>query len=125
MSCGCSSSNGRLLYACSGAANTGALADQVARRLTLLGEGRMTCLAGVGAALDGFMKAAVHAPENLVIDGCPTACGRKTFERYGLPCTAVVLTEHGVVKGETLITPEVVERVTEAVRLAHPGSCNR
>jgi uncharacterized metal-binding protein len=124
MSCGCSSGQKRLIYACSGAANTGLLADQVARRLTLMGEGKMTCLAGVGAALDGFLKAAVHAEQNLVIDGCPTACGRKAFERYELPCTALVLTDFGVVKGETLITPDVIEQVTESVRLAHPGTCN-
>lgn len=121
MSCGCAPGQKRLIYACSGAANTGLLADQVARRLTLMGEGKMTCLAGVGAALDGFLKAAVHAEQNLVIDGCPIACGRKAFERYGLPCVALVLTDFGVEKGATLIDGGVIERVAEAVRTAHPG----
>ncbi len=121
MSCGCSSREKRLIYACSGAANTGLLADQVARRLTLIGEGKMTCLAGIGAALDGFLKAAVHAEQNLVIDGCPMTCGRKAFERYGLPCAPLVLTDFGVEKGATLIDGGVIERVTEAVRTAHPG----
>ncbi len=121
MSCGYSSGQKRLIYACSGAANTGLLADQVARRLTLMDEGKMTCLAGVGAALDGFLKAAVHAEQNLVIDGCPTACGRKAFERNGLPCVPLVLTDFGVEKGATLIDGGVIERAAEAVLAAHPG----
>lgn len=115
MSCGCSSGQKRLIYACSGAANTGLLADQVARRLALLGEGKMTCLAGVGAAMDGFLKAAVHAEQNLVIDGCPVACGRKVFERYELPHVALDLTQFGVEKGVTVIDESVISRVTEAV----------
>jgi uncharacterized metal-binding protein len=80
-----------------------------------MGEGKMTCLAGVGAALDGFLKAAVHAEMNLVIDGCPTACGRKVFERYDLPCTPLELTQFGVEKGTTVIDEAVIARVTEAV----------
>ncbi len=121
MSCGCSSGQKRLIYACSGAANTGLLADQVARRLTLMGEGKMTCLAGVGAALDGFLKAAIHAEQNLVLDGCPMACGRKAFERYDLPCAPLVLTDFGVEKGATLIDAEVIERIAEAVLASHSG----
>lgn len=121
MSCGCSCGSKRLIYACSGAANTGLLADQVARRLTLMGQGKMTCLAGVGAALDGFVKAAAHAEQNLVIDGCPVACGRKIFERYSIPCTSVVLTDFGVEKGATLIDASVIERVANEVVKAHPA----
>ena len=48
----------RLLYACSGAANTGLLADNVARRLGKLGAGDMTCLAAIGAELSGFVESA-------------------------------------------------------------------
>jgi uncharacterized metal-binding protein len=47
-----------LIYACSGSANTGLLADQVARRLALEGNGKMTCLAAVGAGLSGFLESA-------------------------------------------------------------------
>ena len=50
MSCCCGSEkNVKLLYACSGAANTGALADQVWRKLKGSGVGSGTCLAAVGA----------------------------------------------------------------------------
>jgi len=108
MSCGCSSGKGRLVYACSGAANTGYLADQVARRLSLQGKAKMTCLAGLGADLPAFARSAVFAEENLVIDGCPTACGRLTFERLGLTCRSLVLTEFGVEKGKTAITEVLI-----------------
>ena len=47
-----------LIYACSGSANTGLLADQVARKLAREGSGKMTCLAGVGAGLSGFLESA-------------------------------------------------------------------
>jgi uncharacterized metal-binding protein len=119
MSCGCSSGKKRLVYACSGAANTGYLADQVARRLSLQGQAKMTCLAGVGAALDGFVRAAAVADMNLVVDGCPTACGRKIFERYELPCTPVVLTEFGVEKGATAIDEAVIARVVAELTAKH------
>lgn len=124
MSCGCSNGKTRLIYACSGAANTGYLADQVARRLTLMGEGKMTCLAGVGAALDSFLRGAAMAEVNLVIDGCSVACGRRAFERSGLPCTPVVLTDYGVEKGSTLIDAAVIERVSEALAPACRPSGN-
>ena len=119
MTCGCSSGKKRLVYACSGAANTGYLADQVARRFSLQGEAKMTCLAGIGAELDSFLRAAATAEMNLVVDGCPTACGRKTFERYQLSCTPVVLTDFGVEKGTTLIDEAVLARVTQEISLRH------
>ena len=42
-----------LLYACSGSANTGHLADQVARKLAREGAGKMTCLAAWARACRG------------------------------------------------------------------------
>jgi len=115
MSCGCSSDKKRLIYACSGAANTGYLADQVARRLSLQGEGKMTCLAGIGADLSGFLDAAGGAETCLIIDGCSMACGKKAFDRHGLPCTALDLTKFGVEKGVTVIDETVIQRMTETV----------
>jgi uncharacterized metal-binding protein len=115
MSCGCSSGKNRLVYTCSGAANVGYLADQVARRLSLQGQGQMTCLAGVAAHLDGFLRAAATAEMNLVLDGCPVACGRKTFHRLSLPCTSLLLTDFGVEKGSTAITEALITDMTARV----------
>jgi uncharacterized metal-binding protein len=63
----------KLLYACSGAANTGYLAGNVTRKLAKAGIGQMTCLAAMGAGLSGFVESARAAGTNLVIDGCPVA----------------------------------------------------
>jgi uncharacterized metal-binding protein len=115
MSCGCSSGKNRLVYACSGAANTGYLADHVARRLSLQGQAKMTCLAGLGADLEGYLRSASSVEMNLVLDGCPTACGRKTFERHQLPCASVILTDFGVEKGITVIDEAVISRVAEEI----------
>jgi uncharacterized metal-binding protein len=98
----------KLLYACSGAANTGYLADSVSRRLAKLGVGKMTCLAAVGAGLSGFLESARSAGENLVIDGCPVACGKKIFGNLGISFRHFLMTDYGVEKGKTEITTELI-----------------
>jgi uncharacterized metal-binding protein len=112
-SCSCSGENTtRLLYACAGAANTGYLADQVARKLNRDGAGDMTCLAAVGADLSGFIASAKESGKNIVIDGCPVACGKKIFESRGLSFKHYITTDFGVEKKKTEITPEIIDRVT-------------
>jgi len=110
MACSCGSDQEtKLVYACSGAANTGLLADQVMRALIRDKVASGTCLAAVGADLSGFLQSARNAARNIVIDGCPVACGKKIFENKGLPYTHFVLTEFGVEKGKTPITGELIE----------------
>ncbi|HCG63709.1 MAG: hypothetical protein A2Y31_10775 [Spirochaetes bacterium GWC2_52_13] len=114
MGCTCSCGGDctvNLLYACSGAANTGLLADQVARTLASDGKGSMTCLAAVGADLSGFLASARSADKNVVIDGCKVACGAKIFTEKGLPFEHYITTDFGVLKGQTPITAEVIETV--------------
>ena len=105
----------RLLYACSGAADVGHIADLVARRLSREGWGGMSCLSGIGADLSGFIESAREA-DNIIIDGCPVGCGKKMFEKNGLPYREIVLTQLGLVKGATPAEPAVVERMAESVR---------
>ena len=69
----------RLIYARSGAANTGFLADKVARNLAGVNGAKMTCLAAIGARLSGFLESAKSAIANIMIDGCPVSCGKKVF----------------------------------------------
>jgi uncharacterized metal-binding protein len=112
--CCCSSrATTRLLYACSGAANTGYLADSVVRRLARAGIGKMTCLAALGAGLPGFVESAKGVSENLVIDGCPVACGKAVFENLGIPCRHFVATNYGVEKGKTEITAELIGKTAD------------
>jgi uncharacterized metal-binding protein len=115
MACACSSGKTTLIYACSGAANTGLLADQVARQLAKDGKGSMTCLAAVGAKFSGFITSAQAADMNIVIDGCPVACGKKQFEALGIKHEHFITTNYGVEKGKTAITGEVIAETAEKI----------
>ncbi|HRX17298.1 MAG TPA: putative zinc-binding protein [Spirochaetota bacterium] len=110
-SCSCGVSCKPLLYACSGAANTGYLSDAVARKIMGNGNGSMTCLAAVGAKLSGFVETA-KSSNNIVIDGCPTACGKKIFDTHNLDYKHIILTDFDVQKGKTEITPDLIEKIT-------------
>ena len=110
--CGCGT---RLIYACSGAADVGAIADLTARKLSREGFGGMSCLAAIGANVSGFVESAKSA-ENIVIDGCPVACARGTLERIGVACTAHVLTDLGLVKGKAQITDAVVGEIADKIK---------
>ena len=57
----CCSGGVRLIYSCSGAADVGEVADRVVRKLRDDGFAKMTCLAGVGADLSGFVQSAKGA----------------------------------------------------------------
>ncbi|MDA3812534.1 MAG: putative zinc-binding protein [Spirochaetaceae bacterium] len=117
MACSCGNDNVvNLLYSCSGSANTGYLADLVWRNLKKTGVGSGTCLAAVGADLSGFIESAKVADENIIIDGCPVGCGKRIFENKGLPYKQFVITDFGVKKGTTEITPEIISRVTSEVQ---------
>jgi uncharacterized metal-binding protein len=82
--CGSDKKRTVLIYACSGGANVGEIADRAARELMLAGEGTMFCLAGLGADIPGMVQTARDADANLVIDGCPMDCAKKTFDRHGI-----------------------------------------
>lgn len=114
-SCACGGGSVRLLYACSGAANTGLLADRAARRLARFGAGKMTCLGSMGAGVTGFIESARGADANVVIDGCPIACGAKIFRDLKIPFRHFKTTDFGVEKGKTEITDELVGKVTFAI----------
>lgn len=112
----CTSGLNVLFYSCSGAANTGYLADQIARKLFAGGVGKMTCLAAVGAGNSGYVEAARTADLVVVIDGCPVSCGKQIMDRLGIRHLHVATTDLGIEKGKTAITADVIDSVTEQVR---------
>jgi uncharacterized metal-binding protein len=114
--CCCGSDKVTLVYACSGAANTGLLADRVARIITKDICGKMTCLAALEAELPGFIESARSATKNVVIDGCPVACGKKIFEKLGLEFSHYMTTDFGIEKGKTEITEKVVSEVKDRIK---------
>jgi len=115
--CNCGSNDVALIYTCSGAANTGYLADAVSRKLMKDCAGKMTCLAAMGAGLSGFIESAKCAEKNIVIDGCPVACGKKIFDKLGLDYLYFITTDEGVEKNKTEITQEVIDRVSGAIKV--------
>jgi len=106
--CCCGEKKVKLIYSCSGAANTGYLADAVSRKLTESLVGNMTCLAAIAAEFSGFIESAKCA-RNIIIDGCAIGCGEKVFEKKGLPYERIVMTDFGVKKGKTEISQEVID----------------
>lgn len=115
----CCSTGTQLIYSCSGAADVGEIADRVVRKLRSEGLARMTCLAGVSAGLSGYVQSAKGADVNITIDGCSVACAKKTIERIGVKPISYVLTDFGLVKGESPVTEKVIAKMCEKIKSAH------
>ena len=109
-----------LLYACSGAANVAEIADRAARELMFAGQGKMFCLAGLGADIPGMIQTARDADVNVVVDGCPMDCARKTFDRCGLGnYLPVRVTDLGIEKAKGVrATDDQIATVMAHVRQA-------
>jgi len=107
----------KLIFACSGAADVGHVADLAARKLTTEGAGKMFCLAGIGGRVSGIVETAKTASAILAIDGCPLDCARKTLEEAGFAqFEHLRLSDLGMEKGTTA-APENVDRVAAQGRM--------
>lgn len=112
--CACSSAP-KLIFACSGAADVGAVADQAARKLTRDGAGKMFCLAGIGGRISGIVKSTEAASAILAIDGCPINCAKQTLIEAGFSqFSHVQLDDLGMKKGATPVTDDNIEKVAQA-----------
>jgi len=76
---GCCGGAPRLVFACSGASDVGAVADQAARRVSRMKLASMGCLAAVANRLDFAMDPVRAAERIIVIDGCPENCAKLTM----------------------------------------------
>ncbi|MDH4203383.1 MAG: putative zinc-binding protein [Phycisphaerae bacterium] len=100
-----------LVFACSGAADVGAVADQAARKMTQQGYGQMFCLAGIGGGVEPILKKAAAAQKILAIDGCPLNCVKHCLEKTGFEqFSHMQLADIGMEKGKTPATDENIER---------------
>ncbi len=115
MSNGCSCTSGaKLIFACSGAADVGAVADQAARKLTREGQGKMFCMAGIGGRVSGIMKTTEAADAILAIDGCPLNCVKSSLEQAGFTnFKHLQMADLGLVKGQTSVDDEAIAKVAE------------
>ena len=110
-SCQCGSAP-KLIFACSGAADVGKLADLAARELTAEGVGRMFCLAGIGGRVSGIVETTRSAQAVLAIDGCPLDCAKKTLENAGFQEFAYIrLSDLGFEKGKTTVSQQAISTV--------------
>jgi uncharacterized metal-binding protein len=105
----------KLIFACSGAADVGAIADQAARKLTKDGAGRMFCLAGIGGRVSGIMATTAAASKVLAIDGCPLNCVKLALEQASFSgFEHLQLADIGMEKGKTPMSSEAVDRAAAA-----------
>jgi uncharacterized metal-binding protein len=108
----CCGAAAQIIFACSGSADVGKLADLAARKLMEDGVGKMSCLAGVGGRVKAIMETTQAAQAILAIDGCPLQCARNTLEQAGFKkFEHVCLSDLHMTKGQTPVTEEVVAKV--------------
>lgn len=82
--CCCATGVPTLIFACAGSSNVGQLTNSLALRLAHENVGTMSCLAGVGAHLSGFVVPAKDCERLVVLDGCEHRCALKTLEHVEL-----------------------------------------
>ena len=112
--CACSAAP-KLIFACSGAADVGALSDQAARKLTREGAGKMYCLAGIGGRVSGILKTTETAARILAIDGCPLNCVKNCLEQAGFTkFEHLQLADLGLDKGKSPVNDENIATVCGA-----------
>ena len=104
----------KLVFACSGAADVGAVADQAARKLAKAGKGKMFCTVGLGGKVESILETTRAASTILAIDGCPLDCTKRSLAEAGFDqCLHLRVTDLGMTKGETEISDANVSKVAE------------
>lgn len=116
--CGCNAAP-EFVFACSGAADVGEVADQAARTLNREGRIHMFCLSGIGGDVSGIVESTKAAQRIVAVDGCPLHCARKTLEQAGITDVIHVrLDDLGLKKGASPASPENIDKVVAAVHAA-------
>jgi len=112
-SCACAGAP-NLIFACSGAADAGHIADLTARQMTREGTGKMYCLAGIGGRVSGIMETTRAAAAILAIDGCPLDCVKHTLEQAEFnDFQHLRVTDLGLEKGNAPATDDNVAKVKQ------------
>ena len=102
----------KLIFACSGAADVGAISDQAARKLAKEGIGKMFCTAGIGGRVSGIMKTTESAERILAIDGCPLNCVKNSLQQAGFnQFDHLQLADLGLDKCNSPVTEENISKV--------------
>lgn len=111
-----------IVLACSGASNTGAYSDKVARKLMANGKGKMLCLArfAVDPKFAGESQKELEAlgddGELIIIDGCPINCAEEIMKKSGfLKYRHINTTDFGITKGKTPVTEEKIDEIIREI----------
>jgi uncharacterized metal-binding protein len=105
----------KLIFACSGAADVGRIADVAAREMTADGVGSMFCLAGVGGRVEGILERTASAAGILAIDGCSLECAGQCLRQAGFErFEHLRLDQLGLEKGHTPLSRETIQQVVRA-----------
>ena len=114
--CGSNEKN-RLIFPCSGQANTGQISNQAAIQLSDEGYGSFVCTALLASGSDSLAERARGVQEVVAIDGCGMDCARKILEQAGVPVHQhLVITDLGIEKksGNRSFTSDEVESIVSA-----------
>lgn len=105
----------KLVFACSGAADVGALADQAARKMNRDGTGSMFCMGGISGNIEPILNKTRAADKILAIDGCPLNCVKATLEKAGFSeFEHLLVAGLGFEKGTTEVNDASIAKVAEA-----------
>lgn len=101
-----------VVYVCGGSADVGELTDRAARQMNREGVASMSCLAGIGARDADILFNAEYATHVLLMDGCPKACSRRTFQNANLKrFVHFDMSAVGLRKGQSPVTEQNIQRV--------------
>jgi len=101
-----------LIFACSGAADVGAISDRAARKMSKDGLGKMFCLAGIGGKVEPIMQKTRSASTILAIDGCGLDCVKSCLEQAGFTeFRHLRVYDIGMEKGKSPVTDENINKV--------------
>jgi uncharacterized metal-binding protein len=109
------STNGlKVIFACSGSSDVGAIADQAARRLTKDGAGKMFCAAGIAGRIKVIMEKTQTASKILAIDGCAVSCVKNMLQLAGFDkFEHLILSDLGMIKGKSPLTDENISKAAQ------------
>ncbi len=113
-----------LLISCSGASNTGCYADRAVRELAESGQAEMVCLPKVAIGDQKLIeKLQTSDKQIVVVDGCPLNCAQKIMNDHGLKdFIHINVTQFGIKKGETPLTPEKLQQVIDFIKSIHSAT---
>ena len=112
----CCDGGDALIFACSGAADVGEIADKAARKAAAEGNGAMFCMAGIGGGVEPILQRTRQASIIVALDGCPLDCVAKSLEKAGFSkFERLRVTDSGFEKGASPATDEAVAEIAEKV----------